>query len=71
LFSPIPKEGAVVDVAKYGKPWVDGKFDLEIQGNALVFKFRPVNEELPELVDYDVSYRRNAEGQGVTPPRAS
>jgi len=42
----------------YNGLWRDARFNLRVEGNVLLFTFRPLTEEYPELTDYDVSFRR-------------
>lgn len=51
----------------YNGQWTDGKFDLEVHENSFVFRFRPVNEEFPELGNYDVNYRRTLKVRVILP----
>ncbi|MCX8170375.1 MAG: hypothetical protein N3E47_00165 [Candidatus Bathyarchaeota archaeon] len=42
----------------YNGQWKDAEFDLNIEGDALLFTFKPITSEFPELTDYDVKFRR-------------
>ncbi|MEM3745840.1 MAG: hypothetical protein QW323_05025, partial [Candidatus Bathyarchaeia archaeon] len=42
----------------YNGQWKDAEFDLNVEGDSLIFTFKPLTKEFPELTDYNVEYRR-------------